>query len=601
MKHLVFLFVIFGLACSVVVADSPETITSGTVSVTWNAEKRCANIADEKGVYATIPLNDVETVGVQDNGKTLFCRSGQTGVYFLLEQGGDLPPFVGIVCTISRIADQPAGFRRFPAIELLPEMKVDSLKSFGSTGLKPIDARKGSHLFLAIADPVKNSGVVSGWATVGIGAGVVFSEKTDQGRTRIIPEVHYGKEGDGLRGNVPIDGESYLSEMFVVGRFDDAGIGLESYADLLADINDVPLKSVPIDDVTKMTTVSLDELWQDEVNGTVKTSVELYRESLKKIQAAAPENFILGCTASESKQTLGASVGLLDGIRLDSADVSDWSRLKKEIAFYRNLYFLNGRVWHHAFLPVAEFKSMSMEQTRLVTTWTAVSGQRLISEHGLVTARPLDLFREDLPRIWHLTNGAQGAEQRDIVVLYNWDEKNPATISWNPDTVVPLYGSGAIKISGILPFFVAYDFWNDKPHKLERSNFQQEDKLAPGSCLVLAIRRFYGWNNYPTVLSSSRHVTQGMLDLSNEKWDETAKTLSGKILSGTGNVVGDDELRVFLPYARADLKPSRVFVSKGSATMTLDETHGDALNGGKLLRVTIKSEQTGNVDWSIRF
>jgi hypothetical protein len=63
-------------------------------------------------------------------------------------------------------------------------------------------------------------------------------------------------------------------------------------------------------------------------------------------------------------------------------------------------------------------------------------------------------------------------------------------------------------------------------------------ELPPNSCRILAVRAV---ENHPVLVSTSRHVTQGIVDVIGEKWDVTTKTLSG-----ISQIVGNDshELRV---------------------------------------------------------
>jgi len=48
--------------------------------------------------------------------------------------------------------------------------------------------------------------------------------------------------------------------------------------------------------------------------------------------------------------------------------------------------------------------------------------------------------------------------------------------------------------------------------------------LAPASCKVLAVRPR---KVYPQVISTSRHITQGLMDVKEESWNPDKRTLSG--------------------------------------------------------------------------
>ncbi len=60
------------------------------------------------------------------------------------------------------------------------------------------------------------------------------------------------------------------------------------------------------------------------------------------------------------------------------------------------------------------------------------------------------------------------------------------------------------------------------------------------------------------LISTSRHVTQGMVDVTDEKWETAAAGLAGT-LSGRSKVVGGDsyEIRIALPEGAQKWKAMR--------------------------------------------
>ena len=68
-------------------------------------------------------------------------------------------------------------------------------------------------------------------------------------------------------------------------------------------------------------------------------------------------------------------------------------------------------------------------------------------------------------------------------------------------------------------------------------------ELPGGSCQILAIQPLC---DHPQLLSTSRHITQGMVDAADETWDATSMTLSAR-----SKVVASDpyELRIVVPSA----------------------------------------------------
>ncbi len=301
------------------------------------------------------------------------------------------------------------------------------------------------------------------------------------------------------------------------------------------------------------------------------TPIEAYRKGLEIIRiAAGPDTFILGCNISQNMRTMGASYGSVDAMRIGPDNGAKWDSLKAGPWHGSNRYFLNGRVWWNDPDPVYVRDSMPIEHARLIASWVAVSGQlyafsdwlptlsderveilkRTIKPHGFRNVRPVDLFTEDMPKIWLLTNQRNRPNPTDapttaryVVALYNWDEKNPTTIEASPQWL------GLPKTEK----YVAFDFWGNKMLPLFSDKLKVE--LPPASCLILAVRPV---EDHPMVLSSSQHVTQGMIEIDEETWDAASKTLSG-----VSNAVPNEpyELRIYDPgkneLRRAPFAPTK--------------------------------------------
>ncbi len=307
-----------------------------------------------------------------------------------------------------------------------------------------------------------------------------------------------------------------------------------------------------------------------------KTNVEAFRDGLKLVrETAGPNIFFLGCTASQNMRTYGGSFGLVDGMRVGPDNKGNWADwAKRSPVFGSRHYFLNGRVWWNDPDPtyVRKFtdpkKSVdSDEDARTIACWAAIAGQlnsnsdwipdlpperlellkRTMQAHGK-TARPVDYFEHDPPRIWVVTDEAtQDHPRRDIVALFNWGEEE-AEIS------VPIAKLG---LPGAKEYAV-FDYWSDK--LLPPATDKISAKLPKHGCQILAVRPM---ENHPFVISSSRSVTQGMLDIVEEKWDAADQKLSGK-----SNVIGDDT------YVLSVVNP-----------------------GNSLKRITIKTPNSGVVSW----
>ena len=113
-------------------------------------------------------------------------------------------------------------------------LPLDMFKSFGTAGLKSVDGAAGSYAFMALVEPETRSGLVGGWITSERAGAVVRSAKTAENALVMIPRLDFGKYNARK--------EDVLRERFVLGAFEDCRLGLEAYADMIADHYSIQLK-----------------------------------------------------------------------------------------------------------------------------------------------------------------------------------------------------------------------------------------------------------------------------------------------------------------------------------------------------------------------
>jgi hypothetical protein len=322
-----------------------------------------------------------------------------------------------------------------------------------------------------------------------------------------------------------------------------------------------------------------------------KSNIEAYRDGLKLVrQAAGKDVFILGCNGPQNMRSYGGAFGLVDGMRVGPDNKSDWKNLLRGPAFGSRHYFLNGRVWYNDPDPLYVRDSVPLNHAQLICSWVTISGalntssewypglsperldllKRTMPSHGL-PARPVDLFENELPGIWLLTDNRR-AVRRDVIGLFNWDHNEK-------EFDYPLDKMG---LDGKTEY-VAFDYWKNSLVPIIKDKLQIS---VPGeSCCVLAVRPVA---NHPQLISTSRHITQGIVDVMDEKWNSESKTLSGR-----SKIVGGDpyELRIIVPDK--NWNAATVDVSGGAtAAFTQNEN---------LVRATIQSAKSGEVSWSVKF
>ena len=92
--------------------------------------------------------------------------------------------------------------------------------------------------------------------------------------------------------------------------------------------------------------------------------------------------------------------------------------------------------------------------------------------------------------------------------------------------------------------YITFDYWDNQFGMIEGDALKSD--VDPASCRILAVRPVA---DRPQLISTSRHITQGVIDVAEESWDAGNKTLNG-----VSRVVGGDpyELRVTRPTSGAN-------------------------------------------------
>jgi len=329
-----------------------------------------------------------------------------------------------------------------------------------------------------------------------------------------------------------------------------------------------------------------------EIHNKEMTFIEGYRKGLKILREESPDTFILGCTIAQNMVSFAPCFGMVDAMRVgpdnDGALRGNWSHITRGADFAGNLWFLNNRVWYNDPDPFYVRKSNPLNKARWMASWLAISGamnttsmqyselaperldliKRTLPAHDY-NARPVDILENSKPAIWIVGN-----DRMHVIGLFNWDEKNETSITFS------------IERAGLDPQkqYEAYDFWANQ--YLGILSKESTQKLPGAGCRILALCEAHP---YPQLLSTSRHITQGLIEVTAEKWNPKTK-----ILSGTSSVVAADpyEMRFVCPEG---LKATAINVSDTTAAVSIIE------QPGKLARVTITPSITGSMHWSMTF
>lgn len=336
-----------------------------------------------------------------------------------------------------------------------------------------------------------------------------------------------------------------------------------------------------------------------------KTHIEAYRIGLDTLRAAAPDAFVLGCNVSQNMRSMGAAFDKIDAMRIGpdngSGGRGDWKAVTKGPMHGTNLYFLNARVWHNDPDPVYVRQSNPLESARWMISWVAVTGSMLTTSEQFadlpperldllrrampsvfretragekLVSRPVDLFKSENARIWLLTDSRRNV-RRDVLGLFNWNPGEEETIECRMEQI------GLAEDRS----YVAFDFWANRFTEPIKGKIRET--LPAGTCRVLALRQKA---DHPQLLGTSRHITQGIIDVLEETWSAVSRTLSGR----SSVVAGDPyELRIAVPTGET----WKVVGAKVDSAATIKA--GDASDLG--VRVLIQPVKSSEIAWSVQF
>ncbi|MFX0098398.1 MAG: glycoside hydrolase family 36 protein [Candidatus Hodarchaeota archaeon] len=325
-----------------------------------------------------------------------------------------------------------------------------------------------------------------------------------------------------------------------------------------------------------------------------KTNVEVYRDGLKAIREAASEDtYILGCNVAQNMRTLGASMGLLDGMRIGRDVGARWEQILPCAEMGTRLYFLHNRVWHNDPDCLMLREPLTLDEARAWGSWIVISGQlnivsewlawlpeertdifkRTIPNIGLC-GRPVDLFQRKLASIWVLKDPRD--ENPGIILgVFNWE-------GTEEEREVSLLDCG-LEAKDDQPL-VAFEFWSNK--MLAPFTGGLKINVKKHACKILSIKPVL---ERPQVISTSRHLLQGIVDLLEEKWE--SDTLFGK-----SKVVANDPYEIRIHCPGWNLESFTLVGLKDDSNIT-----HRSIKEGDLVRITVESPRSLTISWQARF
>ncbi|HEY8521069.1 MAG TPA: glycoside hydrolase family 36 protein [Gammaproteobacteria bacterium] len=326
------------------------------------------------------------------------------------------------------------------------------------------------------------------------------------------------------------------------------------------------------------------------------SSAEAYRRGLEIIRAAVGDDcHILECGPGN------ITVGLIDSMRIE-ADVNygyadaAWRQYFEDpagsLAAAAKRYYFHRRTWvndaDHVCLDL-----LSAPRAQAAATAVALSGGNLISGDRLddldpvkleilkkvmpsygEAAVPVDLFDADVPTVFVLRVERPFGAWSVVAVF-------------NPDLAVTAERRLPLERLGLDPanVYLAFEFWEQRfVGEVENA---LHIRVAPGSVALLALHAVTG---RPQLLSTSRHFTQGGIELEDVTWDATEGALTG---ISTGPPGSAHDVFVYLPdrHPWTWQRPALYRDHAGYSVKLVDE---------HVARVRVRFEDGSRVAWRVR-
>jgi hypothetical protein len=280
------------------------------------------------------------------------------------------------------------------------------------------------------------------------------------------------------------------------------------------------------------------------------SSAEVYRRGLEIMRGAAGEDcHILDCGPGNT------TVGLVDSMRIE-ADINygyagaAWKQYFQDpacsTAAAAKRYYFHRRTWvndaDHVCLDL-----LTVQQAQAVATSIALSGGNMISGDRLVdldpvkleilkkvmptygeAAVPVDLFDADIPTTFVLH------VQRPFAA---WS----VVAFFNPELDVAVerrFPLGRLGLDSGQVYF-GFDFW--KQRFIGKVAGELSARVEPGSVTLLALHTVTG---VPQLLSTSRHVAQGAIEIEDVLWNDSERTFSA---ISTGPLRSTHDVFVYIP------------------------------------------------------
>lgn len=281
----------------------------------------------------------------------------------------------------------------------------------------------------------------------------------------------------------------------------------------------------------------------------------LYRKTLESIrEAIGSGRYLLGCWGIPLE-----GIGIMNGSRTGGDVLLGWDGFKVALKATMDYYFLHNIAWYCDPDVMLLRPPLTIEEARAWATLQGLTGQALMASDRMMDLpperveilkkvfpaldiKPMDLFPSKRnKRIWDLKINHLG-KNYDVVGFFNFGERESALIylSWNeiglPEKLIHIF-----------------DFWNSEYLGAWEKGISIE--IPPKSSKVLT---FLPDNGSIQLISTNRHITQGVPDLLSLKYNEKELSIEGK-----SNLIKNDPYELNFVFPRGKNFIVNKFVAEG--------------------------------------
>jgi len=318
-------------------------------------------------------------------------------------------------------------------------------------------------------------------------------------------------------------------------------------------------------------------LYDPEAVAPTWTFIHAFREAI------GDDRIFLACgTALTAPGVTDCDATRIGGDIVSPNQPVDWEHVKHQALATLRRYYSHNIVAYNDPDTLMVNPTLSLEEARVTTTVVSLPGQVMFSGDKLselpaermaliqktlpvADIHPMDLYPwNDLVPIWNLAVCKPFARW-NVTALFNWSEK-PQEIGFDFSELGLPHDRA----------FLVYENWTGTFYGSVLGHFDLQ--VPPHAVRLLTLRPL---ENHPQFLSSNRHVTQGVVELEDLRWDEGANQLKCRV-----NLVANHPTTL------------RFHVPSGWKCTDSDVK---LESGGRILAVTMKSEKTETVERVLTF